>query len=87
MITGNITLDIIQSVIWLPSCIAILSAPVFFLTDLLVLFNLPYYRIVYSMHDQNWYLIPDAVDLATVLSMFRWKIRIHQSAHLWRAAR
>ncbi len=31
--------------------------------------------------------IPDAMDLATTLSMLRWKIRLHQSAHLCRAAR
>ena len=31
--------------------------------------------------------IPDAMGLATTLSMFRWKIRIHQSAHIWRAAK
>jgi hypothetical protein len=30
---------------------------------------------------------PDAIDLATPFKMFRWKIRIRQSIHLWRAAR
>ena len=47
------------------------------------------------LHWQGWAVgaralkirIPDAMDLATTSSMFRRKIRIHQFAHLWRAAR